>query len=83
MPTYEPTQPPPEDADFGPTHDEITAELLTLTHDFFRQASPATREELRQFLTGHGHHPATGLDTFLDRLGFSAHPHHSTDKPPT
>ena len=83
MPAYEPTEPPPDDADFGPTHDEIITELLTLTHDFFRQASPATREELRQFLTERGHHPTAGLDAFLDRLGFSACPRHNTDIPPS
>jgi hypothetical protein len=75
MPAYEPTEPPPEDTDFGPSHDEITAELLTLTHNFFRQASPATREELRQFLTGQGHHPITGLEAFLDTMQFNAGHH--------
>ncbi|SDN17503.1 hypothetical protein [Allokutzneria albata] len=42
-----PTKLPPEDADFGPSGDAITAELLTLTRQFFTDASPATRQELR------------------------------------
>jgi hypothetical protein len=83
MPAYEPTELPPDNADFGPSHDEITAELLTLTHNFFDQASTAVRDELRQFLTNRGHHPITGLEAFLDRLQFSATLHHNPSQPPT
>lgn len=81
MPAYQPTELPPEDADFGPCHHEITAELLTLTHDFFDQASPTVRDELRQFLTNQGHHPITGLQAFLDRLQFSATLHRNPGQP--
>ena len=72
MPAYEPTELPPEDATYGADHDELVAELLTLTEAFFRQASPAIRDELRQFLSSHGCHPSTGLEWFLDSLVFSA-----------
>lgn len=43
-----------------------------LTWSFLAQASPATREELRRFLTAHGWHPVAGLGAFLDGLQFSA-----------
>ncbi|AHH98825.1 hypothetical protein GCM10010174_66760 [Kutzneria viridogrisea] len=71
MPAYQPSDLPPEDADFGPSHDEITAELLTLSWQFFH-TSPTAWEELRRFLASHDHHPVAGLEAFLDGLQFSA-----------
>jgi len=81
MPAYQPSEPPPEDADFGPGGDAITAELLTLTWQFFTHASPTVRAELRQFLTDRGHHPVAGLEAFLDRLQFSTERHHHPGRP--
>jgi hypothetical protein len=82
MPAYEPVELPPNDADFGPSHDQITAELLALTSDFFRQASPTVHTELRKFLTNRGHHPVASLSAFLDALQLNTGPHHSPDEPP-
>jgi hypothetical protein len=51
LPAYRPSTPPPGDADFGPTIDQITADLLALIHNFFTHASRhTTREELRRYL---------------------------------
>jgi hypothetical protein len=57
------------DAQFGVPPEQITTELLELCEQFFRQASPTVRTELRQFLTEHGHRG--GLGWFLDALGFT------------
>jgi hypothetical protein len=81
LPAYQPSEPPPEDADFGPSAEEITADLLTLTWEFFNQASPLVRAELRQFLTDHGHHPIAGTAAFLDRLQLSAARRHHRGQP--
>jgi hypothetical protein len=82
MPAYEPSQLPPGDADFEPSDDQATADLLTLAWQFFCQASPAVREELHQFLTHQDHHPTTGPSAFLDRLQFTALTHHRAGEPP-
>jgi hypothetical protein len=61
MPTGPPDPSPPVEADFGPSHDAITAELLDLTWQFLTHAAPTVRAELGQFLTDHGQHPVAGL----------------------
>ena len=83
MPAYQPSELPPDDANFGLRPDDITAELLTLSWEFFTHASPATREELRRFLTARGHHPTAGLGAFLDGLQFTADFHQHRPEPPT
>jgi hypothetical protein len=40
MPTGPPDQSPPVEADFGPSHDAITAELLDLTWQFLTPRQP-------------------------------------------
>jgi hypothetical protein len=72
-------QSPPVEADFGPSHDAITAELLDLTCQFLTHASPTVRAELGQFRGGHGQHPVAGLGAFLDCLQLSAARHHRRD----
>ena len=79
MPTGPPDQSPPVEADFGPSHDAITAELLDLTWQFLTHASPTVRAELGQFLAGHGQHPVAGLGAFLECLQLSAARHHPRD----
>lgn len=79
MPTGPPDQSPPAEADFGPSHDAITAELLDLTWQFLTHASPTVRAELGQFLADHGQHPVAGLGAFLDCLQLSAARHHPRD----
>jgi hypothetical protein len=61
MPTGPPDPSPPVEADFGPGHDAVTAELLDLTWQFLTHAAPTVRAELGQFLTDHGQHPVAGL----------------------
>ena len=78
MPTGPPDQSPPAEADFGPSHDAITAELLDLTWQFL-DASPTVRAELGQFLADHGQHPVAGLGAFLDCLQLSAARHRPRD----
>lgn len=51
----------------------ITAELLGLCDEFLRHASPAVHTELRQFLSGRGYHPRTGLGWFIDSVSLAAH----------
>jgi len=72
-------QSPPVEADFGPSHDAITAELLDLTWQFLTHASPTVRAELGQFLDDHGQHPVAGRGAFLDCLQLSAARHHRRD----
>ena len=79
MPTGPPDPSPPVEADFGPSHDAITAELLDLTWQFLTHASPTVRAELGQFLADHGQHPVVGLGAFLDCLQLSAARHHPCD----
>jgi hypothetical protein len=50
MPTGPPDQSPPVEADFGLSHDAITAELLDPTWQFLTHASPTVRAELGQFV---------------------------------
>jgi hypothetical protein len=76
MPTGPPDPSPPVEADFGPSHDAVTAELLDLTWQFLTHAAPTVRAELGQFLTDHGQHPVAGLGAFLNCLQFSAARHH-------
>src|SRR3954468_16543326 len=76
MPTGPPDASPPVEADFGPSHDAVTAELLDLTWRFLTHAAPTVRAELGQFLTDHGQHPVAGLGAFLNCLQFSAARHH-------
>jgi hypothetical protein len=61
MPTSPPDTSPPVEADFGPSPDAITAELLDLTWQFLTHAAPTVRAELGQFLTDHGQQPVAGL----------------------
>jgi hypothetical protein len=49
-PTGPPDQSPPVEADFGLSHDAITAELLDPTWQFLTHASPTVRAELGQFV---------------------------------
>src|SRR5688572_27534466 len=79
MPTGPPDQSPPAEADFGPSHDAITAELLDLTWQFLTHAAPTVRAELGQFLADHGQHPVAGLGAFLNCLQLSAARHHPGD----
>src|SRR4051794_18576416 len=79
MPTGPPDQSPPVEADFGPSHDVITAELPDLTWQFLAHASPTVRAELGRFLADHGQHPVAGLGALLDRLQVSAARHHPRD----
>jgi|SRR5687768_4485082 len=79
MPTGPPDPSLPVEADFGPSHDAITAELLDLTWQFLSHAAPTVRAELGQFLTDHGQHPVAGLGAFLNCLQFSAAPHRPGD----
>ena len=72
MSTGPPDQSPPAEADFGPSHDAITAELLDLTWQFLTHASPTVRAELGQFLADHGQHPVAALGAFFDFLQLSA-----------
>jgi hypothetical protein len=76
MPTGPPDQSPPVEADFGPSHDAITAELLDLIWQFLTHASPTVRAELGQFLADHGQHPVAGLGAFLDCLSSAPHRDH-------
>jgi hypothetical protein len=71
----EPPEPPPWWADdvagtsVAPVIGRPVGEVLGLCDEFFRShASPAVLAELRQFLTGAGHHPVAGLGAFLTRL---------------
>jgi len=68
----------PVEADFGPSHDAITAELIDLTWQFLTHP-PTVRAELGQFLTAHGQHPVAGLGAFLNCLQFSAARHRPGD----
>ena len=79
MPTGPPDQSPPVAADFGPSHDAITAELLDRTWQFLTHASPTLRAELGQFLTDHGQHSVAGLGAFLDYVRLSAAQPHLRD----
>src|SRR5688500_3205517 len=79
MPTGPPDPSPPVEADFGPSHDAITAELLDLSWQFLTHAAPTVRAELGQFLTDHGQHPVAGLGAFLTCLQFSAARHRPGD----
>jgi hypothetical protein len=76
MPTGPPDPSPPVEADFGPSHDAITAELLDLTWQFLTHASPTVRAELGQFLADHGQHPVAGLGAFP--TAYSSAPHGTT-----
>jgi len=49
-----------------------TAILLNLCHDFLTTASPATRNELRQFLTNKGIAPHTAVGWLIDMLSLRA-----------
>jgi hypothetical protein len=69
----------PVEADFGPSHDAITAEPLDLTCQFLTHASPTVRTELGQILADHGQHPVAGPGAFLDCLQLSAARHHQRD----
>jgi hypothetical protein len=66
-----PVDQPDPDVQFGVPPEQITAELVGLCAEFFRQASPAVHTELRQFLTEHGYHPSA-LGWFIDALGFTS-----------
>jgi hypothetical protein len=79
MPTGRPDPSPPVEADVGPSHYAITAELLDLTWQFPTHAVPTIRAELGQFLAGHGQHPVAGLGAFLNCLQLSAARHHRGD----
>jgi hypothetical protein len=46
--------------------------LLNLCHDFLTTASPATRNELRAFLTNKGIAPHTAVGWFTDMLSLRA-----------
>jgi hypothetical protein len=48
------------------------AELLNLCHDFLTTASPATRNELRAFLTDKGLAPHTAVGWLIDMLALRA-----------
>ena len=48
------------------------AVLLNLCHDFLTAASPATRNELRAFLTNEGLSPHTAVGWFVDMLALRA-----------
>jgi hypothetical protein len=72
MLTGPPDQSPPVEADFGPSHDAITAELPDLTWQFLTHASPTVRAGLGQFFAHHGQHPVAGLGC----LQLSAARHH-------
>jgi hypothetical protein len=76
MPTGPPDPSPPVEADFGPSHDAITAELLDLTWQFLTHAAPTVRAELGQFLADHGQHPVAGLGAFP--TAYSSAPHGTT-----
>jgi len=70
----DPEQEPPDDAveDRVDERDHL-AELLELTDEFFRQASPQVRAELALFLTTqHGWSPECGLHAYLDSVSFTA-----------
>src|SRR5215203_7105850 len=79
MPTGPPDPSPPVEADFGPSPDAITAELLDLTWQFLTHAAPTVRAELGQFLADNGQHPVAGLGAFLNCLQFSAARHRPGD----
>ena len=49
-----------------------TATLLNLCYDFLTTASPATLNELRQFLTDEGLPPHTAVGWLTDMLGLRA-----------
>src|SRR3954447_17776156 len=76
MPTGPPDQSPPAEADFGPSHDAITAELLDLTWQFLTHASPTVCAELGQFLADHGQHPVAG--SAPSSTAYSSAPHGTT-----
>jgi len=67
---FQPADAPDPDAQFSVPPEQITAELLELCDEFFRQASPIVHTELRHFLAEHGYHPS-GLGWFIDALGFT------------
>ena len=48
------------------------AALLNLCHDFLTTASPATRNELRAFLTSKGLAPHTAVGWLIDMLALRA-----------
>ncbi|MCA1835085.1 MAG: hypothetical protein LC721_01580 [Actinobacteria bacterium] len=77
MRTSDPDQTPPDAAPAtGPGRDAILTELLTLSGEFFQQASPTVRDELHRYLTDRGLNPHTCLGWFLDALAFtSTRPH--------
>ena len=68
---FQPADAPDPDAQFSVPPEQITAELLELCDEFFRQASPIVHTELRHFLAEHGYHPS-GLGCLVDALGFTA-----------
>jgi hypothetical protein len=72
MPACQPSELPPCDTARTGQGQQTTAELLTLTFEFFSQTGPAVRHDLRAFLTSRGCHPHTCLGRFLDGLQFSA-----------
>lgn len=53
------------------SHQQI-AYLLSLCHDFLTTASPATRNELRQFLTSKGLAPHAAVGWLIDMLALRA-----------
>jgi hypothetical protein len=69
----EPVDPPPEDIpdELANAHKAHLLDLLTIGEVFLRTASPTVHNELREFLTGQGCHPVTGLPAFLDTLQFT------------
>jgi hypothetical protein len=64
-----PADAPDPDVRFNVPAEQITAELIEICDEFFRQASPIMHTELRQFLTEHGH--PGGIGWFIDALGFT------------
>ena len=79
MPTGPPDQSPPVEADFGPSHDAITAELLDLTWQFLTHASPTVRAELGQFLAHLSTVSTPSPASAPSSTAYSSAPHGTTD----
>lgn len=71
LPESQPSGQPDPDVQFGVPPEQITAELVGLCAEFFREASPTVYNELRHFLTEHGYCHG-GLGWFIDALGFTS-----------
>ncbi len=76
MRTGPPDPSPPVEADFGGSHDAITAELLDLTWQFLTHAAPTVRAELGQLLADHGQHPSPA--SAPSSTAYSSAPHGTT-----